>query len=243
MGRLAGGGFTLSLVFAGLWAGPRPPAPPSAAAPAVTNTHFQQVAPGLFQLGEVRLNSTNKSVSFPAVVNQLQEPVEYLVVATDGKLHESVLKTSAEPYHIHLGMLLLNAKGARVPNDVIWNYDRPITGDPVVITVQWRENGQSREARAEDLVYDIAARKAMTRGEWIYSGSRLFDGVFLAQRDRSIISIIADIDALVNNPRPRRDQDDNWLVNTNVCPALATPVEVTIQLVTRPKEVAPRPRP
>src|SRR3569623_2003527 len=71
-----------------------------------------EVAPGVFQIGLVRLDKNQKSVQFPAVLNMDHGLIEYLLVTTRGKTHESLLKTDAEPYNIHVAMLLLGAKGA-----------------------------------------------------------------------------------------------------------------------------------
>lgn len=224
---LAVAGLAASLGLA--QSGPKPLANPPATAPGVTNAHFKEVAPGQFQLGQVKLDSKEKTVTFPAIVNMVKGPIEYLVVATQGKVHESVLRTEAEPYHIHLGMLLLNVKGAP-PNALVEDYTKPVPGDPITITVSWEANGKAHRIEAETLVYDREAKAAMGKGEWTYSGSRVYEGTFLAQRDRSIIAIIGDISALVNNPRSRRDRDENWQANTEACPPLDTMVEVTLRL-------------
>jgi hypothetical protein len=71
---------------------------------------------------------------------------------------------------------------------------------------------------------------AMTTGDWVYTGSRIREDGFAAQVDGSIVSLITDSDALVNNPRPGREDDDNWRVRTNRLPASGASVEVTIQL-------------
>ena len=70
----------------------------------------------------------------------------------------------------------------------------------------------------------------MTRGEWRYNGSRVVEGNFLGQREGSIVAVIADPDALSNNPRPGRDNDQIWQVHTNAVPPVGTPVRITIQL-------------
>jgi hypothetical protein len=210
--------------------GPKPLSSPSGTVPATTNAHFKQVAPGVFQLGEVKLNRNEKTVAFPAVINLQKGPVEYLLVGAQGKIHESVLRTAAEPYHIHLGMLLLNAKGTPKGSPVD-DYSKPVPGDAIAVSVSWQQAGKQRQAAGEDLVFDRKTQVAMSKGEWTYTGSRVIDGTFLAQRDRSMIAIIGDIDALVNNPRARRDQDENWLVNTKDCPELGTPVTVTLRLL------------
>src|SRR5437868_4254023 len=71
---------------------------------------FKEVQPGIFELGSVKINRRERTVSFPAVVNLKAGAMEYFVVSTWGKVHESILRTETEPYHIHAAMLLLGAK-------------------------------------------------------------------------------------------------------------------------------------
>lgn len=196
---------------------------------ATTNAHFKQTAPGIYQLGLVTLNRKLNEVTFPASVNQTQGPVEYVLVSTQGKLHESVLKTEAEPYHIHLGMLLLDAKGAPKNSMSQLNTDA-IPGDAIEVWVNVKPPGQEKKLRAESLVWNTSTSNALAIGDWTYSGSRVIDGTFLAQRDRSLIAIIKDIDALINHPGTTAQKDENWQVNTRLCPPLDTPVEVVLKL-------------
>jgi hypothetical protein len=86
------------------------------------------------------------------------------------------------------------------------------------------------EVQLSSLIVDVVQKKPAAVGPWLYNGSRIIDGVFLAQRDGSIISTIADPDSLVNNPRPERDNDDAWQVNSPALPAIDTPMQVTFRL-------------
>jgi hypothetical protein len=203
--------------------------PPSASVP-TTNAPLKQIRPGVFQLGQVRLDKNDRTVSFPASVNLREGNIEYLVVTVTGKTHESLLRTTAEPYHVHLAFLLLGAKGAgtnALPEDPA----RPLPGDKAEIDLHWHVDGKARSFRAEEFIEDRKANCPARRGEWIYTGSRLREDGFAAQLDGSIISLITDADALINNPRPGREDDDNWLVRTNDLPPLHAPVEVMIKLI------------
>ena len=117
------------------------------------------------------------------------------VVTETGKIHESLFRTEAEPFQIHTAMLLLGAKGAgtnRFPEQA----NQPLPGDKVTIEVTWRmEGGAWQNRRAEELVYNQQTKSTMSRGPWIYNGSRMFDGTFVAQQDGSIVSLIEDPDA------------------------------------------------
>jgi hypothetical protein len=195
-----------------------------------TNAPLKAVAPGVFELGKVRLNKTEGSVSFPAVINLSPGLIEYLVVTENGKIHESLLRTEVEPFHIHTAMLLIGAKGAGT-NMFPEKPTGALPGDKINLEVSWKIEGKKHNRRGEELVYNGQTKSTMSQGHWIYNGSRIFEGTFIAQQDGSIVSLIEDPDALINNPRPGRESDEIWEVNTNGLPALNSPVEVKLTLI------------
>jgi hypothetical protein len=83
---------------------------------------------------------------------------------------------------------------------------------------------------AEEMIIDRARNSPMTKGSWIYNGSFQFENMFVAQETGSMISTIADPEALINNPRERRDDDDNWIVNSKTVPNVETLVTVAIRV-------------
>ncbi len=197
--------------------------------PAASNPPLKQIAPGLFELGAVRLDKQHRTVSFPATVNMKDGAIEYLVVTKHGKTHESLLRTDAEPQHIHVAMLLLGAKGAGT-NEFPRLVTEPIPGDRVSIEIKCLIAGKEKRFRADELVFNTQTQSVMARGDWVYNGSRLSEGAFLAQRDGSVVSIMTDEGALVNNPRAGRENDKIWQPQAAGLPPVDTPVEVLIKL-------------
>jgi hypothetical protein len=195
------------------------------APPGVDLPPLMPIGPGVFQIGKVRLDQNRRTIEFPASINMSTGIIEYALVSDIGKLHESLLKTEAEPYHIHIAALFLGADPGPQPAGKALRI-----GVPVTIWLEWEENGEKRKRRCEDLVYNSETESAMTRGAWAYIGSRIVDGVFLTQRDGSIIATIADPDALIENPRPGRTNEEIWEVYASKSPPVDTPVEVTIQI-------------
>lgn len=205
-----------------------------------------EVSPGVFQIGLVRLDKTQKSVQFPAVLNQDHGLIEYLLVTTRGKTHESLLKTEAEPYHIHVAMLLLGAKGAPQTRELLkvptgeYHVNTPgaatnrlaelLKGDAIRIELSWTNDGKFVSMPAEDCVIDLQTGKTAARGKWNYNGSRVVDGVYMAQQQGSIVAMIDDVDAMVNNPRKGHENDQVWQVRTNGLPGLNASVTVTLKL-------------
>ena len=218
----------LSAVFAGqtLEAGENQAiAPPSGATP--TTGAFRQISSDVYSLGLVQLDKRKRTITFPGSVNMTNGPVEYALVHVSGKVHESVLKTEADPMHIHVAALLLGWTNSMAGQELKSNPD--LTGPRLEIFVHWKSDGMERTVRLEEFITNTLTRARMIRGEWVYSGSRVVEGAFLAHRDGQIVAIIADQDALVNNPRPGRNDDEIWRPNSELAPPLSTPITVTIQ--------------
>jgi hypothetical protein len=233
LGSLVG----LTVALAG-WAAPPPE---TAHQPPLT-----QISRDIFQLGSVRLDKNQRTVQFPAKLNLKEGVIEYLLVHERGKSYESMLSTDTEPYYIHLAMLLIGAKGApqteallNAPPETI-HINHPagsnapprlaIPGDPVTIQLAWQTPHGRIQVRAEDCLMNLETKTNASRGPWHYNGSRVLHGYFIAQGEGSIVAMIDDIDAMVNNPRRGSDNDQIWQINSGAVPPTNTTVEVTFKL-------------
>ena len=195
------------------------------------------------QLGKVRLDQEKRRVSFPAVFNMTEGMLEYVLVGSQGKTHESLLRTDVEPTQLHTAMLLFGVKtgerhpGAAPPAAINADYlhSAPaLKGDPVTILLKWTANGKETTCRAEELIYNTETKAVAATGDWTYNGSMFEENQFLAQQEKSFIALVTDPAALVNNPRPGHDNDQVWSVAKVKVPAKDTPVEVTFELKPTP---------
>jgi hypothetical protein len=196
-----------------------------------TNQSVRATAPGRFQIGNVSLDKTNRTVSFPAAVNMREAdlPVEYAVVHHRGKTHESILRTETRPHDIQMALLLLGAQPTMTNSFGASGKEVP-TGERITIEVVWTNDGRAMRCALEDLVTNKETSQTMTHGEWIFNGSNFSEGVFNAERDGSIVSIHIDPGALINNPRPGRENDDLHVPNPTKLPPVGHPVEVRFKL-------------
>jgi hypothetical protein len=220
--------------------------PADPASPEVkSNMPIREISPGIFALGEVRIDREQRTVSFPARLNLDQGPMEYFLVTSWGKTHESILKTDTEPFRIHLAMLLLdtNANGANSgtngpPVSIGGFISHPpnirLPGEAVSIELAWTVDGRETRKRAEDLIFNTEQKSVMRAGDWVYTGSRVVEGLFLAEIDGSVVSLVTDAEALINNEGAGHDNDQIWLPNTNNLPPSNTPVMVSIKLTNAP---------
>jgi hypothetical protein len=213
--------------------------PPSTSTSAVAN--LKEISPGIFEYNGIRLDKKNHRIIFPATVNQRQGLIEYLLVNEKGKVHESLFSTKILPRDIHVALLLIGLKDDpkansmdRVPPsaiDMAYLETAPkLQGPPVRLSVAWTQDGIRKEVPAEDWVFNLQTKHPMTQGPWTYNGSIVENGVFVAEQECSIVAVITDPTALVNNPREGYDNDEIWQLQENVIPPLDTPVELTITL-------------
>jgi len=220
--------------------------PANPASPEVkSNMPIREISPGIYQLGEVRIDREQRTVSFPARLNLTQGPMEYFLVTSWGKTHESILKTDTEPFRIHLAMLLLDTNAAAAnpgtngpPVSVGGFVSHPpnirLPGKPVSIELQWTANGRETRKRAEEMIFNTDQDSVMRAGDWVYTGSRVAEGLFLAEIDGSVVSLVTDAEALINNEGTGHDNDTIWVANTNNLPPSNTLVMVSIKLTNAP---------
>lgn len=233
--RLLAGGLAATLAAAGCRhvpaPEPPPPEPPPAPAAGTNAPPVRALGGGRWQVGDVTLDRTARTVTIPAVVNQDRDFIEYLLVASYGKTHESVLRTDAAPLHAHAALLLLGARAATDADPALFHgRDREPPGDVVWLEVVWRDAaGRPWRMPAERWVWNEETGAEMSRGPWRYNGSQLFRGMFMAQEDGSVAALISDPDALVNNPRRGRENDEIWRVNHRLVPPVGTPVDFIIR--------------
>jgi hypothetical protein len=208
--------------------------PPSPGKPVV-----RLVSPGVYEVGRVRLDQKAMSISFAGTLNMKRGLLEYLLVHSKGAAHESLLITEVEATEIHVAMLLLGAKGGAVvteapPEQLDARYFRTapkLAGDAVIISVKWKEKDVEKTALIEDWVFNEAANTKIEPGPWIYNGSMVYEGTFLAQTEGNLIALVTSPTALINNPRKGNDNDQMWNANGETTPGIGTPVEIVFKLV------------
>lgn len=190
---------------------------------------------GCFSIGRVLFDSKSRTITIPAEVNMLDGAVEYILVGDKGKIHEAIFTTQAEAQDIHFAALLLKVKPA-VDLGPLNSAASVRRENAAVITVEWDQNGSSERIFLNETVNLVdpstqVVTAILPPGAWLYNGSRIeADGVFAATRSESIISIIRDDDALINNPGTTRDNDQIHAPNASKLPHKGHPVRIILQL-------------
>jgi hypothetical protein len=189
------------------------------------------------ELKGVTIDKEKGRVSFPAAINMAEGNLEYLLVNVMGKTHESLLSTKIEPVDLQVAMLLVGFKPAeksdtQPPAQINIEYLRgapELKGARVGISLEWKDEKGPHAMKAEDMIWNTKENRAAPEGVWTYNGSEVYMGKFLAQVDGSVVALVRDSAAMINNPRPGNDNDQIWEVNGRVTPKVGTAVEVIIE--------------
>lgn len=180
----------------------------------------RQEAPGRFRIGSVSFDRQRRVVTIPAAVNMVSGIVEYGLVTESGKVHEAVFTTKANPTEIHLACLLLGvSKSADIQVTVTWDTNGPPA-----------EHGLAEMVATSSNPSDPVDAKPLPAGPWRYTGSVMEPGGFAAAREGSVISLISDPSALVENPRDDSRHDDQHVANSRLLPPKGSPVHINLTL-------------
>jgi hypothetical protein len=219
---------------------PQPPPPPIAAEDlwriGLKPLPVEKVSPGVFRLGEVKIYKETRSIEFPGQVNMDKGLLEYILVRSSGKTHESLFRTDVDPYHLQIAFLLLGFEGTDKPIAEQGSEETP-KGDPVEITIDYMKKGSDtvgeRKVRIKTEEWVVKkinnSFKDVGKLNWVYTGSAVIQGQFLAQSGGSIIAIYHDPAALIDNASPGGESDEIWFVKEGSVPPVGTPVTVTIK--------------
>ncbi len=204
---------------------------------------FKQTGPNTFQIGRVEFDREKRTVTVPATVCVTNQILEYALVATGGKTYESLLVTAASPVDMHLALLLLGVRQVPVLGDAKQAAPIPVT-NALQIDVSWQTNGQEVTVPLSNLIaftdgHSEVLGLPMSLDKWLYNGSQFDQWGFEAQREGSLVSLIRDPAALVNNPGSDRDNDLIHFPNMRILPEQGTSVSVILRLPV----VAPLPPP
>jgi len=196
---------------------------------------IKQTGPDTYTLGKVMLNTTTRTVSIPVRLNMRENPIEYVLVTEDGKRHESLLATDVRPEQFHLGCLLLGLGSENTARGCQ-------TGAVVSLTVTWERNGSSARYSLGELLALAPSSPTrhpsgepftpMTNVVWLYNGSFFTTSGFAAGREGSLISLISDPTALINNNGSDRYDDEVHFPRREVLPSPETPMRLILSVPT-----------
>lgn len=191
----------------------------------------EQISADTYRLGQIEFNSTTREVRFPGKINQEQGVLEYVLVHESGKTHESLLNTAISPADLQIVLKLLRYQagkgklfdGLYPPGELP---EPEPEGTDVDVYVSWADK---EPVAVETLIRDLTTQQAMTSTSWIYNGSEVINGKFLAEAEGSIIALYLDSLALINSKHPLNWDDEVWFPLKGAVPPFDTPVTVILR--------------
>lgn len=210
---------------------------------------FEPLDEHRIKIGNVIVNHKERTVSFQAQVNMKEGILEYVCCMPNGKLHESLLVTEADPLHISLGMTLLKFHRfekffpVRDENFEWLPFTEPKPADYadcyVQVVMTYTENGKEQKSDFSDIVVNSQTRKGLDPNDWLYTNSFFYEGAYQASLSGEVISIFASRTSPINYIGDFHDgvNDTGWIVNPKKNLPLGTNVTVTIsQKPVQPKQ-------
>ena len=236
--------------------GPLPPPPggdPDARAVVLGRAQPESVLKrgedGSLKVGPIEIAADRRSLRIPGRINQQRDIVEYLAVGPKGKTHESVLLLDVEATHLMVGCLLLGLTPAplREQEDPgLRVVRRGGEADPapparsqgslVTLEVEWKDaRGKTVRHRAEELTWNRERKASMRRTPWVFTGSQIWRGNFVAELEQSYVATWPDRAAVFNSPweakNPYRGEAFGFEANRQLLPAVGTPMFMIVKLV------------
>jgi hypothetical protein len=225
--------------------GPPPPVPPPAN---IKRMPMVKTGDSTYEMGGVVFNSATREIRIPTVVNMNEGVIEYALVTETGKTHESLLRTKVRPFDVNIAMLLchyeanagelikiLREPGPELDALAAKKMQHP-GANHVLLTVEWTDKDGKHSAPMGQWIHNEREKKTLDIPFWIYNGSDLGDGVFMADGDGSFVSVHFDLVGIMGSNAKWCGDDNNWTLETKSIPPVAYPVTLIISPAPPAKE-------
>lgn len=195
---------------------------------------------GRLRLDGITFDPKSREIRFPAEVNMTEDLLEFLLVHRKGKVHESLFVTDISPTKLNVVFKLLRYPASRelhyrfradgtLSGERETASDEERAGARLRIEVSWKDKDRERRASVNEWISNSATESPMPAGPWVYGGSTLNMGQFLAESSGDLVAIFHAESALVNYPGDYRENDEVWLPHATRVPAVGTPVTLLIR--------------
>lgn len=200
----------------------------------------KKLADGTMQIGEIIFDPKTRQVRVPCNVNMNEGLLEFAVVHENGKIHESLLTTKASALHLNIAMKLLRyvaseelyaiEKERGVLSDKFPEVEEKIRkAARVNLSIEWQQDGKTKKVPISDWVLHTRTTKTMSADPWVYGGSMMYEGQFVAEQNGDIAAIFVSRGSLFLYPGKDNTNDEMWIANTKRIPPQGTSVFFLIE--------------
>lgn len=188
-----------------------------------------------YRIGEVIIDKKTREIRFPAVINLREGLLEFLVVHTNGKIHESLFATDVSPSHLNVAFKLLRYEASkelyRIPkepgllsNDFHKEPEKISAASRIAIRAEYEKNGVTRSIPVHEWIRHETTARAMPPTPWIYGGGEFYQNQFAPEQTGDIVAIFITNSALINYSGKDNINDEVWTTLTERVPELGTKV-------------------
>jgi acylphosphatase len=199
---------------------------------------------------ELQIDEKEHRVSFDAKVArqniyaELKGALEYLIVVPGGKEYEALFVAPVNLQAVYDALVKIGVKVGAPARDDGTTYTLP-KGGRVRVFVEYADGKETRRVRAEALVHDAVANKAMAETDWVFTGSRKAndpetgDPILQAMLVKNMASLHhTDATVLLQNPSKEEQQEQRYKAGPNV-PKEGTPVKIVLEAASAPPVAVP----
>jgi hypothetical protein len=196
----------------------------------------EKIREGVFRVGSLQVDMNLREARVEARVNKDVTTLEFVANTENGnKAYESALTIKSDGRTFNTAILLLgvNPKNSKVPKQ---HFDPvPPKGDPLELWLEWSVNRTVKRIRVEELLYDKRSKKTLPAGPWVYTGSALINGHYMADVDGVLIGFVHSPSPVIENPRSGAVAAYGSVVlNTNLGISPETPLTLVIKAIGPP---------
>jgi hypothetical protein len=191
------------------------------------------------KLPHLQVDVKKRQVRVECQMLGIDAPLEFLCVLNGTNEHESVLRSLAQPSHIHLGLVMLGLD----PGEPVHYSDAtkkwfPPSGPPLNISVEFTDkNGKPQSMPASRLMRSIHDKKPQPTHTWIFAGSKVMpDGNFAADVTGYTVSVVNFELSLIDIPDLASNANETleWEIDKSIAPPAGTAVTMIIEPVAAP---------
>jgi len=156
--------------------------------------------------------------------------LEVIVCRPDGRMHETLLCSEVRAVHVQAMLYLLGAaNGDRLPGG------KNRQGDICDLLVEWQDaEGKQLREPVEEWIIDTRSGQKLRPSGWVFVGSTVKDGVFMADAEDNIIINYSVGATVLDSTDPDSLDDTIHIVNAGKSrPAEA---DALVTLVIRPRK-------
>jgi len=192
------------------------------------DTIVQKIDENTYTLDQIEIDLAKQEITFPAEVNMDRGLIETIIVGPKGKLHETIFKTQVMPSYIQTSLLLLGLECGQ--NMEPGDFRIKPKGDSIAVYAMWTDSlGVLHKERAENLVWNTPKNRQMLETPWVFLGSKIINGQFVADIEQNIMRTYHDPFAILHNPLTTNLDDTFYEVNQNTVPPPGTNVNIVVK--------------